>query len=881
MPVTMTSTQTFEDKIESIIQAVQTLRDDPETEDSAAMPGQTFCLENNQILALPRDNGDNRYPYGQEGFNFWVYSSGYMHSNEGLFSHFLRAAEGQEPTIAFFATLPKEKGSNQVIPLLSVPQTTTDPEQPIDRYTLLSPTAAYFVTTLPNLRFVLRVFVSQTQEICFSLQVKNLSDKAQAFSISSYMNPFLRNQIYETNEDRWFKEIQTLPPSPDHNSLGSFFIQINEDKDRLSSVSHYGIIRRNLSLDPGSELTQEQRTTSRYEYVGGARSSLHTPSALAQGGFSRAQSLCTFVDNAIAADLLDLQIQAKQSARLDMTFHYTGDVQQAKQKSQEPIRPSNLDAQWSDLEKADQQRHQSLTFQVDHAQAKIKSKAFNGFFEHLKRQVEFCSLIKGYIQLSPNSLIGIRDVFQALEGLAFWQPQPTREKMLEALGYTAPDGRCFRQYSLPTSTGQMGRMDLRPFIDQGVWVISTIATYLKITGDVAFLDEVCGYHKIIDESTGQVAKSDLQNSVLEHLQKILNYMLEQRDLGNTGCVRALYGDWNDALDGLGITKDPDKDFGTGVSVMATLQVYQNCHEMVDILSFFDANQHAGHIEKYQIAAKELQNALLKFAVVEQDGEKRLLHGWGDERSYMVGSFADPDHQTRDGLTSNAFWVLSGLLQHVPDYKQVILDAYERLDCKYGLKTFEPCFAQDAPGVGRIGKLPPGTAENGATYIHATAFAIMSLFQMGEPQKAWEQLYKILPFTDLHQNLSHSSFVMPNSYGFNEAKQIDGQNMNDWQTGSSNVVFKTFIRYVVGFEPMLEGFWVQPASWIPFGTLQMAFSVRGHQVKINLENNGKNQRVFRVNGQPQEATFDTQMNLQKLWIPYNQLLEQELEILIEQ
>ena len=53
-------------------------------------------------------------------------------------------------------------------------------------------------------------------------------------------------------------------------------------------------------------------------------------------------------------------------------------------------------------------------------------------------------------------------------------------------------------------------MDLRPFIDQGVWVISTIVTYLKLNGDFGFLGEVCGYYEIVDEKKRDVYKRQRQ-----------------------------------------------------------------------------------------------------------------------------------------------------------------------------------------------------------------------------------------------------------------------------------------------------------------------------------------------------------------------------------
>lgn len=880
---------TFDEKIESIVSQAQGLLADDHRCAELAMPGRVFILNDHDVLALPRDNGDSRYPYGQDGFNFWVYGSGYMHCNEGLFSYFLRAAEGQEPNIAFFAGLPQAGGKFRPIPLMPVPHMAigdcTDPDANLQRYTVLSSSAAYFVTQLPTLRFVLRVLVTAQREVCFSVQAKSLSQDQQSFFLSSYLNPFLRHQIFESGEDRWFKEVAAQEPAPGQGGLGGFLVKVNEDKDRTSSVSHYGVIRRGLAAGSGCRIVRHEQTASRYQYVGGSRSSLHTPAALVAGTFGpQPCRLCTFVESAIAGDILHLELDGQQAVRVGTVFQHTDDSAQADSLMKRPIAMTEIDAHLGQLESDDASRHESLTLAVGPSTGPIKHKVFNAFMEHLKRQVEFCSLIKGYIQLSPNSLIGIRDVFQALEGLVFWRPEAARAKMIEALGYTAPDGRCFRQYSLPSSTGQVGMMDLRPFIDQGAWVISTIATYLRVTNDAAFLDQPCGYHEIIDEDRGAVQASDQQGSVLEHLVKIMDYMLKKRDHDLTGCVRALYGDWNDGLDGLGVTSDPGRDYGSGVSVMATLQVFQNCQEMVEILETHDPKKmkYPARVGEYRDAGKELAHGLTRYAVVRNgEGDQRIIHGWGDQRSYLVGSFDDPDGQDRDGLTSNAFWVLSGMYMRDTSIESVILKSLQRLDDKYGFKTFEPYFAPDAPGVGRIRKLPKGTAENGASYVHATAFAVMALFQMGRPKDAWAQLEKILPFTDIHEHLSHSPFVMPNAYGHNEETNIDGQNMNDWQTGSSNVVLKTLIRFVFGFEPTMDSLRIQPAAWLPFKSFKFAARARGRDVRIVFEDQGRGQRVFTVNGEARQGTPDDVMGVDTLLLSWDDMLQGDIEVKVTQ
>ena len=70
---------------------------------------------------LERDNGDSRYPLGAGGFNFWTHSSGYMSANEGLHSVFLRASEGKEPNVAFFAGTKTSGNDFDVLSILPHP----------------------------------------------------------------------------------------------------------------------------------------------------------------------------------------------------------------------------------------------------------------------------------------------------------------------------------------------------------------------------------------------------------------------------------------------------------------------------------------------------------------------------------------------------------------------------------------------------------------------------------------------------------------------------------------------------------------------------------------------------------------------------------------
>ncbi len=834
-------------------------------------------LDNGYVLCLPRTKGDSRYVYGDDGFNFWIHASGYMYANEGLYSLFMRRKEGDEPVISFFAGLPNEDGKTfSRVSLLPVPVIEESDALIKRRYTIMNNSAAYFFTEFCSIKSVVRISVDKTNKMIFSVHIENKGNETVSIYTSSYFKPFCRYDIYESDEDRWFSETILDNTANSSGDFAAGTLEVAQDEDRFHSNTYYAVLRGKYSPGNGIQFVNRDTNTSRQNFVGNSQRNLGTSIALKQGKFSREKSITTFTDIAVLSDLNTFEIEAGSILRLDYTYQIAPDKQTRDSIAKTALNPEEIDGNIKLTTEKNRAMLSSLNGNIVGVggHVKINENYFNQFFDHLKYQVSVCGLLKGYMQLELRSLIGIRDVFQALEGLQYYRTEESRSKMIEALGFTIPTGRCIRQYSLPPREAKAGRADLRPFIDQGVWVITTIHSYLQNSGDKEFLETEVGYHDIIDEGSETILPSEKKDSVLMHIFRIMDYLNENRDHEKTKLLLALYGDWNDALDGLGIANDPTKDYGTGVSVMATLQYYQNCLGTINILKSFYPGKYDEKIRQYQETADSIAENLIKYAVISDDsGNKRIVHGWGDERSYFVGGFNDPDGVARDGLTSYAFWIISGMLEKTPELEQTILDAFERMQSKYGLMTFNPAFPKGAEGVGRIPKLPPGTAENGATYIHATLFAIWAYFKMGQPQKAWDQIGKILPFTELHDHYTHSPYVMPNSYVYNPEKGLDGESMNDWQTGSSNVLLKVMIWYVFGYQPDFDGINIQPASWTPFKESKFNIDCRGKSVEITYrKQSGVNERTFSINGQNQNGNHSSALKTKCCFIPYSGLTD---------
>ncbi len=914
-----------------------------------------FALENGEILCIPRDDGDERYPYGEDGFNFWAYSSGYMHANDGLFSVFLRAEGGGDPKAAFFAA----QDDGKPVSLLPVPvlDGSGDDAGEIARFTVFGKRKVMYFAGFGDLRSRVTVSVLPDKSIVFDTELVNMGDTQKQLKLSSYLDPYLRNSISPSSEDKWFRtgrvvdcggdesgldgekheaknsDAEHLEDAPGNRQrrLNSFVFTVNEDRTRTESVTNIGVINRRLLLGEGARFVSADETVSGNAYRGGTHNSLHNVKMVSGDGVMGSK-VCSFTENAVAGDLLEFTLDAGAGICYEAKLMFVAagkddsDVkrmmaagwddcnEQAKPDGNSA--PDNLrscreldadkydfEASFMELQKRGlgQECSRTTATAADSEFTAADSRILNPFMSTLSTQVEFCSLIKGFVQLSPNSMIGIRDVFQALEGYIYLSPKRAAEKMLEALDYVATNGRCPRQYSLPSAPGAMPRLDLREFIDQGCWVIDCIISYLKLTGDMAFLEESCGYIEITDEAAGTVVRSNERGSVLDHMIRVMGYLLANQD-EDTGCIKILFGDWNDAIDGLGVSLDKDKKFGNGVSVMVSLQVYRNLTDMIELLKRVGGCE--DRIRRYEDCKNRLEKGLLQNAIIEKEGpgeknrdtpevvcksesieqdtaaEKRIVHGWGDKRSYFVGSFCDPDGESRYGLSSYAFWVLGGM-NDILDMKKEMLTAYDALDSKYGYRTFTPAFGRDVKGVGRIYKLPPGTAENGASYIHATTFAIMSLFMLGEGQRAWQQIMKIVPFT--HEHLSCSPFVMPNSYGYNPELNIDGESMQDWQTGSSNVLFKTIVRYVLGFMAGYDELVICPAAGCPYSGFTYKAVYQGKKLVVEYRQSqagdssfpGKEtagKRTFRLNGEELSGVFDKAMGTYKLIIRKDMLAD---------
>ena len=843
---------TLKEKIISLYNKVKYIEENHSEKENRQIAGNCYFLNADEVISYKREFGDARYPYSCDGLNLWAYTSGNVVVEESIFNIILSSFEGAEPNLCFFTAKQTENG---FFPISVTGAGKLPFEKGVERFTVFTPDAAYYYAVTHELISCVRMFVDADKNLRFSLYVQNVSDKLVETYASSYFNLMLQRSGFEYIETKWYRRCR--------KTENGFAIGVTEHLDRNTCFTHNARIVRSCDADV------IYSTTSRTDFKGGMHNQLNCSTALANGRFKECREYTEFNDTAISGDIIPLTLKAGEDFTVTYTVAINDDEATAVALANKAPTTADADAYVyrTKGEKEVAQQIPEFLFEGN-TDGGIKNEQNLAYFlKNVYRQVEFCARAKNY----AGPFIGIRDIFQQLEAALLWIPDYCRNKIVEALNFIGDDGRAPRQYSYPASASVVPAMDLRPYVDQGVWIISTVYNYIAYTSDKSILDVDCGYYKLIGN---KVEFSSDRDSVLDHLVRISNYLLSKLD-PETGCLRILYGDWNDALDGLGKTDDEGKEFGSGVSVMASLQFYRNLCEISELLTMAGRNDEA---EKYSEEGKKLICALNKFAVVSNgNGNRKVLHGWGDKRSYLIGSYCDNDGEDRDGLTASAYYVISRAIDSDKTLKKDILDAYDRLDSKYGIKTFEPYFDQSNKAVGRITRLPKGTAENGAVYIHATLFAIWSLFEMGEDKRAWEQLYKILPVT--HEMISTTPFVMPNSYIENEEKGFDGESMSDWFTGSGCVLVKVLTWYVFGIRADLNTLKISPSSYIPFNKTEIKMNVKGISIKLSYKNNGNGKRTFTVNGKKAKTVTDERTGAPAVIFNENELPD-SLDIVIE-
>lgn len=815
------------------------------------LPQNSYYLSDGNIVCFERENGESRHPYDADGLVVWARSSGYIEAYESLFTIFKPIPYCDDSSVSFFAGIPLESGEFFPLSILGVNRQLFEPFK-VERYCVFGLKSAYYITETQNASFAVRVSVTPDKHIHFSFYALNKTNKKISLYLSSFINAHLKFEEPAHFYDR-MRKFGSIRPN------GSVILRTSQNCMTINTVCQ------------GGTITKEYHTVDNADILGFKGRTFTNAESLRTGKFKRCAKEANTTEIATLGDIFHYDLESGCDTRIEYDLSYYHSLKEAENALNDIVDINAIDTLIAKCAKKENTELNTMKISFNDWKGNINNNVLNRFIRNVQKQTSFCALGKNY----AGALIGIRDVFQQLEGSLIWQPEKSREKIVTALNYILEDGRAPRQFSIPSNSNELPNMDMRRFIDQGVWIISTIYTYLSFTEDYSILDELCSYyvaHEVENSEENWVErKSDITDSVLCHIIKIMDYLISNMEREyDTHCLKILHGDWNDALDGLGMCFDEtNKRYGSGISVMATLQLYQNCREMIEILT--KVGGYDEKITEYKSIMEELADGLTKNAIeTNENGDRKIIHGIGDKRSYKLGSWNDPDGKARHSSTANAFWAISGMIERDPSLKEVIVSAIKALDSKNGILTFDIPFPYEMKEAGRVSTITPGTYENSCAYVHSSTFCIMALFLLGDSKEAWRQMEKSMVIS--HDNCTLSTFVMPNSYCYNPEYEIDGGSMGDWYTGSGAVLIKELIKFGFGIAPNLDGLKIQTPAIMPCESASINIVVKGRPITLKYNNIKQVKRIYKVNGNVISAEFDNIMCTEKIFIPSSELLD---------
>jgi len=444
-----------------------------------------------------------------------------------------------------------------------------------------------------------------------------------------------------------------------------------------------------------------------------------------------------------------------------------------------------------------------------------------------------------YFESGTGRGIGFRDSNQDLLGFVHLDPERSRARLLDLAATQLPNGGAYHQYQPLT---KRGNNDVgSDFNDDPLWLVLSVAAYLKETGDWSILDESVPY----DNNPGT------EDPLYGHLQRSIQYTLER-----TGPHRLpLIGraDWNDCLNLNCFSDAPGQSFQTTTNKDGRIA------ESVFIAGLFilAANEMAGiarrrgrepEAEGYGRAAHEMEKAVW---AAGWDGEwfRRAY----DDLGNPVGSKECDEGQIF--IEPQGICVMAGLGIEDGRATQALDSVAERLATPHGIVLQQPAYSRYYLHLGEISSYPPGYKENAGVFCHNNPWVMIAETQIGRGDQAHDYYLRINP--SAREAISELHKCEPYVYAQMIAGRdspMHGEAKNSWLTGAAAWNYVAITQWILGIRPTFEGLAVTPVVPAGWGGFDAVRVYRGVRYGIHVERHGPGNEVeLEVDGKPLNGT----------------------------
>ncbi len=432
-----------------------------------------------------------------------------------------------------------------------------------------------------------------------------------------------------------------------------------------------------------------------------------------------------------------------------------------------------------------------------------------------------------YFESGIGRGMGFRDSNQDILGFVHQIPDRARQRLIDLAATQLEDGGCYHQYQPLT---KKGNSDIGgDFSDDPLWMILSVGSYIKETGDWSILDEKVPYDN--DESKAK--------TMLDHLTVSFYHIVN--NLGPHGLPLAMRADWNDCINLSCFSDTPGESFQTYTNPkFAAEGGYSKTAESVMVATLFTyvgptfvgILKHLGKDAEAEEAQAEIDKMKKNVMASAFDGDWFI-------RAYDANGNKMGSKECEEGkifIEPQGFAVMSEIgKEEGADIKTLnSIDKY--LNTKYGLVLNNPAYTKYYVQYGEISTYPGGYKENAGIFTHNNAWIICAEAYAGRGNKAFEYYSKIAPafneeISDLHKT---EPYVYGQMIAGKDASRF-GEGKNSWLTGTAAWNMVAISQYILGVQPDFDGLKVAPSIPSTWDGYTITRKYRGAEYNIKFEN----------------------------------------------
>jgi cellobiose phosphorylase len=427
-----------------------------------------------------------------------------------------------------------------------------------------------------------------------------------------------------------------------------------------------------------------------------------------------------------------------------------------------------------------------------------------------------------YFESGIGRGMGFRDSNQDLLGFVHIAPERARERILDLAATQLPTGGAYHQYQPLTKRGnnEIGSN----FNDDPLWLVLSVAAYVKETGDWRILKERVPF----DNQQGSEA------TLHEHLRRSVQYTLDR--LGPHGLPLIGRADWNDCLNlncfseqpGQSFQTTTNKDGKTAESVFIAGLFVLAAHEMAELTRQIDP---VASCEDLPQGAERMESAIW---TAGWDGAwfRRAYDDFG----HVLGSMENTEG--RIFIEPQGICVMAGLGLDDGRAAKALDSVAAHLGTPNGILLHQPAFTRYYPHLGEISSYPPGYKENASVFCHCNPWIIIAETMVGRGEAAHDYYLRINPSAREHMSEVHrcEPYVYAQMIAGRDAPN-QGEAKNSWLTGAAAWNYVAVTQWILGIRPIYAGLRIAPVIPPAWDGFSVTRRYRGSSLRITVHNPG--------------------------------------------